>query len=137
MIEEIKIVWLEDPKNFTYLREAIACTTRRKGKIGLGGSEFAKLVGYEELPKQGQGIQVYHRRFWWLKKHDWDICHGKSLGEIYYRDIRELGRDNPYIPNGLYPYEAVFPDSISTKTKSIPFNWFKLNNSQDMKLNND
>lgn len=119
-----EIVWLEDPNNFVYLREATSWTTRRKGKIGLKDNpEYGKLVGYEEFPINDDG--VYIRRFWWLKKHDWDICHGKPLGEIYPKQ-GQGDRENWYTPTvGLAPCEAVVPSSISTEINSVQFDWRK------------
>ena len=122
--EGVRIVWLEEVSKFTYVRESVYPTTRRRGKIThIDGSDFAKIVAYEEHPKKAHGIQVYNRRVWWLKKHDWDICHGKPLGEIYPREEGQ-GRENRYTPKfGFAPAEAVFPGSISTDKESRPFSW--------------
>lgn len=67
--EEVEeIIWLEDPHNFDYVREGIAASCVRDG--GAGSYNFYKVIGYENCKKRGKGIQVYHRRFWWLEKHD-------------------------------------------------------------------
>lgn len=133
--KEHRLIWIENPLNFTYLRESIACTIKHRGRIGkIKSIEFAKLIGYEELPKSGFGIQLYNRRFWWLKKHDWDICKGKSIGEVYPKDWREEGRENIYTPKiGLSPIEAVEPKSITLEGKSKSFSWngkFRLNDKK-------
>ena len=110
-----KIVWLEDPLKFRYLREGIFNNWRYE-QIGpnntiKGVGEFAKLVGYEVVVDKKTKItiqpedklkltiklndsQKFSRRFWWLKPHDRDLD-----------------------PEGCYkdhaPSEAVVPSSIS------------------------
>jgi hypothetical protein len=64
-IEEI--IWLEDPKKWTYLRESSADRTRAKGSLGTFGW---KTVGYETVCKKGKGIQIYTRKVWYLNKWD-------------------------------------------------------------------
>lgn len=101
-----EIVWLEDPLNFTYLRETKWCSLKPKQirlKTPIWG-EQAEIIGYEIFHReQGESAQsTYTRRVWWLKKHDLDID-----------------------PNGIYknnqPSEAVIPSSISVGKKSAPY----------------
>lgn len=92
-VEVEKIVWLENPANYDYVREGMAITTRRKGAIG----GYWKLIGYEEMAKHGKGIQAYHRKVWWLEKHDKDC---KKPHEAYQKGISR-------------PAEAVEPKEIA------------------------
>lgn len=61
-----EVVWLEDPRNYEYLREGVYGTTQRSGKLSVNG----KLIGYENVRKKGKGTQTYRRRFWYLKEYD-------------------------------------------------------------------
>ena len=108
-----KIVWLENPMKFRYLREG-ELNNGRYEQAGVKSHlcEFGKLVGYEIITDRNPEIvyrdhqdgRTYHhkldylekfdRRFWWLKKHDRDI---KPEGCYKY----------------LVPIEAVVPGSIS------------------------
>lgn len=94
---EERIVWLEDPTKYTYLREGVYGTTRRRGRISSRG--FI-LLGYAEHRQgPGGGIQPYVRRYWWLTPSDRDLD-----------------------PTGVYekgvPAEAVEPASIAVGTPS-------------------
>jgi hypothetical protein len=94
---EERIVWLEDPLQYTYLREGTYGRTRRTGKIR--GVPGCRLIGYTEHRKHGRGIVPYRRRFWWLKPYD-----------------RDLEPDGVYADH--YPAEAVDPGSIQVGTRS-------------------
>lgn len=74
MIDKVEeIIWLVNPYIFDYIREGITATTQNEGSIGrFGARDFFKLIGFENVKKKGGGIQVYHRKFWWLKKYDKD-----------------------------------------------------------------
>lgn len=91
---EERLVWLESPEQFTYLREGIALTTKPRGPIsrkfvGKGG----KLIGYAEHTPNGSG--TYTRRIWWLVSHD-----------------RDLDPTGVYREGRSAPAEAVYPESI-------------------------
>lgn len=98
-----EIVWLEDPLQFTYLREMTYLTTKpRQFRINspiVNGQ--AKLVGYEiiTLERNEKHPQTYSRRFWVLKKHD-----------------RDIDPDGVY--KDRYPTEAVIPASIGSDSGS-------------------
>lgn len=103
--EEERIVWLRDPLQFSYLRESFRYSMRRRGPIsGRNIGDLAFIVGYAECaPGSGEyvydRVNVYRRRFWWLKVYDRDLD-----------------------PNGVYahacPMEAVDPASIAANKKS-------------------
>ncbi|MGD0534351.1 MAG: DUF6009 family protein [Methanoregula sp.] len=112
-----EIVWLEDPLEFTYLRETYYCTCspvqiRLKTPIW---REQAKIVGYETIPvkerKACGGMRAYTRRVWWLKKYDRDID-----------------------PSGVYathwPCEAVLPSSIGLGKESVRYASYLLEESK-------
>jgi hypothetical protein len=95
-----KIVWLEDPLKFTYLREH-GITSCGRFPIRFASLCDTKVVGYEKIryePVEGRsGLHYY--RYWHLRSWDRD-------------------RD----PNGVYkddcPCEAVVPSSIKPGEKS-------------------
>jgi hypothetical protein len=99
LADEERIVWVRDPKKYTYLREGIYATCRRKGPPP---QKTFHVVGYAEHRKAAYSFGVYMRRFWWLKDHDRDLD-----------------------PLGVYkcgcPCEAVKPDSIGLGQESAEF----------------
>ncbi len=101
---ERKIIWLDNPLEYPYLREGTYVTTspkvfpvKRFLKNGM------RVIGYEIHNKErGEHPKVYSRRYWFLKPHD--------------RDLN---------PNGVYKYlapaEAVVPSSIQENQESIEY----------------
>lgn len=71
------IVWLEDPKQWPYLRELKITRGSRRGfkrdaKLPL--ANFYKLVGYEFIDRVEYGI--FQFRIFWLKDYDKGCPHG-------------------------------------------------------------
>lgn len=95
---ESRIVWLEDPMKFTYLRESCYCTTKPAAMRIKGRND--RLIGY--TIHKADGSRVYCRRFWHLEKHDRDLD-----------------------PSGVYadncPFEAVLPSSVRLGVPSMRF----------------
>jgi hypothetical protein len=98
-----EIVWLEDPLQYSYLRESLYRTTRPKTiklKTPIWNDQ-AKIIGYEIFNRKYAPAQdTYARRVWWLKTHDRDLD-----------------------PEGVYkrrhPCEAVVPQSICVGVESM------------------
>jgi hypothetical protein len=69
---ESRIVWLEDPSRFDYVRESLyMVTNRRTGRPGFPPRDVGRLIGYAELQREpGPGVKVYMRRVFWLKPYD-------------------------------------------------------------------
>lgn len=70
---EIDIIWLKDPSQFTYLREAATLSRNAKRKIKLYDPNLAVYVGYAVYKADGSGL--YHRRYWFLRDYDFPIDH--------------------------------------------------------------
>jgi len=86
------IVWLENPKQWKYLRVSQTTRGNRKGfkkgaKLPIG--DFYKLVGYQLLGKLDAGWYLY--RIFWLKTYDSGCPRGHEV----------------YDKNGGAPCEAV------------------------------
>ena len=97
--DEIDIIWPADPHKYTYLREAIASSSRPDGPIDLNLDDNKTLIGYAIVSPNDE--EYYERRFWYLTKQDQD-------------------------PAGIYssgpaPSGAVDPKSISAGAPSIPW----------------
>ena len=100
MSEKQDIVWLEDPKQWKYLR--VSPTTRgsrrgfrKGGKLPL--ADFYKLVGYQLQGRLDRGCFLY--KIFWLKTYD----SGCPLGhEVYDK-------------NGGKPCEAVDVEKLLSK----------------------
>ena len=104
---ESRIVWLRDPLQFTYLRESVIHSNRRRGKIRFPIGDLAFVVGYSEISPNRKPAWPYYgwdRRIWWLKTYDHDLD-----------------------PDGVYktggPYEAVDPASIKAGQRSKGYQW--------------
>jgi Family of unknown function (DUF6009) len=86
-----KMVWLDNPLNYTYLRETIYHSEVSHLPNGLFLSDMDRVVGYQLISHETGGVFIF--RFWWLKTYD--------------RDIQ---------PEGIYKYgapcEAVIPLSV-------------------------
>jgi hypothetical protein len=90
------IVWLEDPRQWRYLRESSIYRGSRRGfkrgaKLDLGN--FYKLVGYEYVKHTDKGMFLYY--IYWLKTYDAGCPEGFKVydkgGEpCEARDISEL-----------------------------------------------
>ena len=77
LANEDRLVWLEDPARFPYVRQSFAMTPRRKGMPAKAYRRGDRLVGYAELkpfarPESPGG---YYRRIFWLKTHDRNSGH--------------------------------------------------------------
>ncbi|MFD3677663.1 DUF6009 family protein [Streptomyces sp. NPDC058613] len=97
LLHESSVVWLENPDNLDYVRQALDKTARRRGKPRY--ARDGRMVGYSELDEHAEadpdsGLQL--RRVFFLLPHD--------------RDTE---------PNGLYqqgaPGEAVDPRTIAPR----------------------
>jgi len=96
-----EIVWIENPLNYTYLREQYHESSSPRFPIKnlslLRGME--KIIGYQIMSRKKN---CYEFRFWYVRRYDRDID-----------------------PNGVYknscPSEAVIPDSICRDSKSKPY----------------
>jgi Family of unknown function (DUF6009) len=68
--DETKITWLEEPRQFPYLRERVEHLASRS-RFPLGewrGSKTHRLVGYSEVSVLAQSIyDGFYRRIWWFK----------------------------------------------------------------------
>ncbi|MER7111142.1 DUF6009 family protein [Streptomyces sp. NPDC000229] len=94
---EAAVVWLEDPNNFDYVRQALDKTGRRTGKPRY--ARDGRMVGYVELDKNAEANPdsgLFQRRTFFLLPHD-----------------------RPNDPEGLYkegaPGEAVDPRTIQPR----------------------
>lgn len=95
MMDEEKIVWVEDPTGLRFLREAVAYRTRRSGRLGLGFTT-STLYGWVDAAKGTKDdMGGYQRRFWFLKEHD---------------DMTRMDK--------MFPCEAVDPQSIVVNRES-------------------
>jgi hypothetical protein len=97
LTHEEHVVWLEDPENFDYVRQALDKTRRRNTKPPY--ARDGRMVGYALLDDQAEpdpDSGLYKRRVFFLLPHD---------------------RDS--LPGGLYregaPGEAVDPRTIDVK----------------------
>jgi len=96
------INWLEDPLNYSYLRQDryLSISSRFPVKsIGKRIQQFSHLIGYELVEKRNsntKGVYMYYHQFYWLKKHDRDLS-----PEGVYKGPRGFG--------GRMPTEAVDP----------------------------
>lgn len=97
LLHESTVVWLEDPDDLDYVRQALDKTARRRGKPRY--ARDGRMVGYSELDETAEadpdsGLQL--RRVFFLLPHD--------------RDTE---------PDGLYqegaPGEAVDPRTIEPR----------------------
>jgi hypothetical protein len=94
---KMSIVWMEDPLQFTYLRERKYTSNHRTIPVKkILFCEQKRIIGYEIIShKRG----MYNFRLWWLKTYDRD-----------------------FDPEGAYkynqPYEAVIPSSIESGKES-------------------
>ncbi|WP_371656741.1 MULTISPECIES: DUF6009 family protein [unclassified Streptomyces] len=97
LVHEDAVVWLEDPENLDYVRQALDKTPRRRGRPRY--ARDGRMVGYSELSQHAEsdpdsGLQL--RRVFFLLPHD--------------RDTQ---------PEGLYregaPGEAVDPRTVGPK----------------------
>lgn len=96
--EEARIVWIGDPSELRYVREGVLLTLTCDEVIGPVWK--GRLVGYAVAKKKHREKVTYTRRYWYLKKSDWD----------------EMGDDsgfNPLHPEFKgYPSSAVNPHSV-------------------------
>lgn len=98
------ITWLEDPTEYTYLREMWYMSLSSRFPVTNFTRKFtdaAKLVGYVLAAKDpGKfGRSIYHWQCWWLKKHDRDLMpDGVYTGPTTY--------------GGKMPVEAVNPQTL-------------------------
>jgi hypothetical protein len=75
------IIWLEDPKQWRYLRAlSIERGSRRgfKKDAKLPLADFYKLVGYELLGR-GDGLACFIYRIYWLKTYDSGCPRGSEV----------------------------------------------------------
>jgi len=91
------IVWLEDPRQWQYLRESTTIRGSRRGfkhGVKLPLANFYKLVGYELVNKIDRGMFLY--RLYWLKTYDTGCPRGREVYGGYggrpceARDVTEL-----------------------------------------------
>lgn len=78
------IVWLENPKQWRYLRESNSYRgTQRSFKRGvkLPIANFYKLIGYELIGRAARS--VFHHHIYWLKTYDSGCPRGY---EVYDKD---------------------------------------------------
>ncbi|WP_256105970.1 DUF6009 family protein [Streptomyces sp. ODS05-4] len=94
LVHEAAVVWLEDPEQFDYVRQALDKTGRRTGRPRY--ARDGRMVGYTELTRDAEpnlDSGLYQRRTFFLLPHD-----------------------RPNDPEGLYkagaPGEAVDPRTI-------------------------
>ncbi len=100
---ETRIVWLEDPAKYEWLRETVDLSWRSKGRPKMGER---KLIGYAEIERgDGNQLEGWVRRAWYLS--DWD--HGMPNVHEAYADLKGC------------PCEAVVPASIKLNEKSEKF----------------
>ena len=103
------ITWLENPQNYSYLRQDQYLSTSSRfpvKTIGRRIQEFSKLIGYELVERRNsntKGVYLYCHRFYWLKKHDRDLS-----PDGVYKGPREFG--------GRMPTEAVDPARLIERT---------------------
>jgi len=98
------IVWLENPRQWRYLRESTITRGSRRGfKHGakLPLANFYKLVGYELMSKLESRMYLYH--IYWLKTYDagcpegfkvydktgWEPCEARDVSELLARERKE------------------------------------------------
>jgi hypothetical protein len=96
------ITWLENPLNYSYVREDRYINTSSRFPVkGIGKRihQFSKLIGYELVEKRNsntKGVYLYVYQFYWLKSHDRELS-----PDGVYKGIRGFG--------GRMPSEAVDP----------------------------
>lgn len=88
------ITWLENPLNYSYLRETpyMSCSSKFPVKtIGNRLQDFSKILGYELIGKDGgKGVPVFQYLFYWLKEHDRDL-----MPDGVYKGPKEFGGKMP------------------------------------------
>ncbi|MER5201485.1 DUF6009 family protein [Streptomyces sp. NPDC002755] len=73
LADEVDVVWLEDPANFDYVRQALDKATQRRGKPRY--SRDGRLVGYTNLASDAEcdpDSGLFTRRTFFLLPHDRD-----------------------------------------------------------------
>lgn len=104
--QEKKIVWLDDPKNYPWVREQDRSFKTRQGISKSHQSEIEvreKLIGYAELEddtppnSRNESPEYFYRRSFVIRHGDY---------EVYNRD-------------DYYPMEAVDPLTVEPKTKGL------------------
>ncbi|MFG2630768.1 DUF6009 family protein [Streptomyces sp. NPDC048473] len=95
--DEARIVWLEDPDNLDYVRQALDKTPRRRNRPRY--ARDGRMIGYTELDETADADPdsgLYRRRVFFLLPHDRDT-----------------------VPQGVYrqgaPGEAVDPRTVEPK----------------------
>ncbi|MDH6193270.1 hypothetical protein M2168_006388 [Streptomyces sp. CZ24] len=71
LVHESTLVWLEDPDNFDYVRQALDKTGRRTGKPRY--ARDGRMVGYAELDREADASPdsgLFQRRTFFLLPHD-------------------------------------------------------------------
>lgn len=71
LTHESAVVWLEDPQDFDYVRQALDKTSRRGGKPRY--ARDGRMVGYSELDKGAEASPdsgLFQRRTFFLLPHD-------------------------------------------------------------------
>jgi hypothetical protein len=102
-VDEIEIVWLQDPLQYEYLRETIQ--TKKDGLSGKPKSPLppgSVLVGFSNNCRGGERGKLRTTRFWWLSRYD-----------------RDLDPDGEY--KVFSPCEAVVPSSIRVGSSSLSY----------------
>lgn len=96
-----KIIWLNEPTKYTYLRERMEFMRSSRFPIKTFDlSLMALVVGYELVGRRPDDTFMF--RVWWLKSVD-----------------RDFEPDGSYKDN--CPREAVMPSSIAVGKKSMPY----------------
>jgi Family of unknown function (DUF6009) len=106
---EVQVVWLEDPGNLDYVRQALDKTSRKRGRPRY--ARDGRMVGYTELdelinPDPDSGL--YRRRVFFLLPHDRDADPGGLYREgapgeaVDPRTVepRKVGRKTPRSQRG-------------------------------------
>lgn len=96
LAHEVEIVWIEDLKQFDYVREVRTLVRNRCGRPQK--DLYPRLVGYANLSCEAEGTNWHFwRRVWYVMPHD-----------------RLSGQENagPYYPSGA-PSEAVDPRTVA------------------------